>query len=237
MDDPAFANHTLTTKEIRLCCKDIKVLGRKEIRILLNWQKKLAKEVAAKKEEEEEKAAKEAEEEKDAKGKGAGGDGEADDEADSEDELEAIDKQLQEAKEEEEATLKRKRKDKVKMRKKLRERLQKAMAVSTGASQIDTTETASLFALQNIKNKKQLQAVSQDDSGIVDKDAQEQEGHDSEIEALMNESSDGESDLPSELESDEAEILMEERVRKQKKKKRADSDDEDSFSDGGNSDL
>ncbi|XP_071789831.1 pre-rRNA 2'-O-ribose RNA methyltransferase FTSJ3-like [Asterias amurensis] len=234
-DDPAFANHTLTTKEIKHCCKDIKVLGRKEIRMLLNWQKKIAKEIAAKKEEEE-KAAKEAEEEEEAKGKGAGGDGEADDEADdSEDELEAIDKQLQEAKEEEEATNKRKRKDKVKMRKKLRERLQKAMAMSTGASQTDTTETASLFALQNIKNKKQLQAVNQDDSGIVDKDAQEQEDHDSEIEALMNESSD-ESDLPSELDSDEAEILMEERMRNNKKK-RTSSDEDDDYSDGGNSDI
>ena len=50
------------------------MLGRKEIRILLNWQKKIAKEIAAKKEEEE-KAAKEAEEEEEAKGKGAGGDG------------------------------------------------------------------------------------------------------------------------------------------------------------------
>ncbi|XP_038056002.1 pre-rRNA 2'-O-ribose RNA methyltransferase FTSJ3-like [Patiria miniata] len=219
IDDPSIANHHLTTQELRHCCKDIKVLGRKEIRMLLNWQKKLAKE-AENRAEAERKAAEEA------AGKGEAKDGEADDEADSEDELEEINKQLEEAKEEEKTALKRKRKDQLKMRKKLRERLQKAMAMTTG--QNDTAETVSLFALQNMKNKQQLQAISQDESEIVDKAAQEQEDHDSEIEALMNEaSSDSDSDLPSELDSDEAEILMEERLAKRRKKGGGSDDDDD----------
>lgn len=42
-DAEEIKNHRLTTDEIKECAKDIKVLGRREIRLILTWHKNVRK--------------------------------------------------------------------------------------------------------------------------------------------------------------------------------------------------
>uniref|UniRef100_A0A8C7JUD5 pre-rRNA processing protein FTSJ3 n=1 Tax=Oncorhynchus kisutch TaxID=8019 RepID=A0A8C7JUD5_ONCKI len=47
-DNPDLESHEATSDEVIECCRDIKVLGRKELRLLLNWRSKLRRYLAKK---------------------------------------------------------------------------------------------------------------------------------------------------------------------------------------------
>ena len=43
LDDPRIANHPMTTAEIKESCQDVRVLGKRELKLLLAWRRKMQK--------------------------------------------------------------------------------------------------------------------------------------------------------------------------------------------------
>uniref|UniRef100_A0A8C3AX59 pre-rRNA processing protein FTSJ3 n=1 Tax=Cyclopterus lumpus TaxID=8103 RepID=A0A8C3AX59_CYCLU len=147
--------HPATSIEIRECCRDIKVLGRKELRLLLTWRATLRRFLAKKLKGEakpldpeinlssdEEKGGFEDEPDKKKKKEG---------EEEEEDEEKEMEKKLAELKAEEVSELKRKKKKLLKERRKQRERVELKMDLP-GVSIADSHDS-SMFSLSAIKKK------------------------------------------------------------------------------------
>ncbi|KAL3267711.1 hypothetical protein HHI36_006842 [Cryptolaemus montrouzieri] len=142
-DDPALTKHAKTTNEIKECCKDIKVLGRKDLKMIMNWWKCLHEEYSKTLESEE------VDEEKIADKDG--------EESASEDEMSKIDQQILELQQEDERELKRKKKKALKERKKLNERLNLKMVLKGDSGPKD--EEVELFNLKEIDNRLKMNKV------------------------------------------------------------------------------
>ncbi|XP_001376931.1 pre-rRNA 2'-O-ribose RNA methyltransferase FTSJ3 [Monodelphis domestica] len=170
LDDKELEQHPATSEDIKVYCQDIKVLGRKELRSLLNWRTKLRRFVAKKLkdqakaldislssgEEEEEKE----EEQKEGRGKKTL--------AAAEDaEEEELDRALAEMKAQEIAELKRKKKKLLQEQRKQRERVELKMDLP-GVSIADDGETG-MFSLHTIRGHQLLQEVAQGNMGAADK--------------------------------------------------------------------
>ena len=143
-DDPRVENHKETTDEIKECFKDIKVLGRKDLKDIIKWFKKLKDEFYPKVEEPEASTSEApkalTEEEKE------------------ENELEEMQKYIEDLKVEEQRDEKRKKKRANKERAKLDQKLALKMVIK-GDSGPQETQDENIFNLREIKNKKVLEKL------------------------------------------------------------------------------
>ncbi|CAG0885718.1 unnamed protein product [Darwinula stevensoni] len=160
-DDEEISKNPLTTNEVKECCRDIKVLGRADLRLLLNWRKKMLQEYRKKEGEEENEP-----------------------EEEEEDEEEKVKNEIAHLKKEEKKEVKKKRK---KERKKARQFQRKVdMKMEMPNAEPLQQDEADLFRLAHLRNK---QAV--DDLGKMDMDAakekeeKEEGGEEEEGENLM----------------------------------------------------
>ncbi|XP_033821703.1 pre-rRNA 2'-O-ribose RNA methyltransferase FTSJ3 [Periophthalmus magnuspinnatus] len=232
-DNPDLENHTSTTEEIKECCRDIKVLGRKELRMLLNWRTKLRRYLAKILKEQtkqldqdislsSDEQQSDSEKEQDNK--------EEDEQGDSEEEM---DNKLAQLKAEEVAELKRKKRKILKERRKQRERVELKMDLP-GVSIADSND-ACLFSLMTVKKQKVLSDVSKGDMLAADSMV---DGED-DIHFSDDDDDADKMSLASELDDDDLEevYLKEKELEKKATKKKVKFAEEEPEEDGDESGL
>ncbi|CAB0013814.1 unnamed protein product [Nesidiocoris tenuis] len=142
LNDPEVANHPTTTPEIKECCKDIKVLGRKDLRALITWAKGLKNTLFKEDTKEDIKDEVEGDEEV--------GQIEMSDE---EKELEEMEKLINELEDEELKALKRKKKRANRERTKLQEKLNLKMIHKSDDGPVEEDTQEPLFNLDQISSR------------------------------------------------------------------------------------
>ncbi|XP_018528720.1 pre-rRNA 2'-O-ribose RNA methyltransferase FTSJ3 [Lates calcarifer] len=220
-DNPDLESHSATSDEIKECCRDIKVLGRKELRLLLNWRSKLRRYLAKKLKEEAKQLDQEislssdeeegnSEEEPDVKKKEEEEDKEEKEDDDEEEEMEM---KLAELKAEEVAELKRKKRKLLKERRKQRERVELKMDLP-GVSIADTNDS-SMFSLATIKKQAVLADISKGDMQAADALV---DGEDDDLHLSEEEDDDADKmSLASDLDEDELEEVEQRQKELEKK--------------------
>ncbi|XP_029431064.1 pre-rRNA 2'-O-ribose RNA methyltransferase FTSJ3 [Rhinatrema bivittatum] len=224
MDNPELERHSATTDDIRECCKDIKVLGRKELRSLLSWRSKLRRYLARKLKDqaqeldadislssgEEEEDAEEQQQEESLK---AG----SQPQAEEEEEEAELERKLTELKAEEVAELKRKKKKILKENRRQRERIELKMDLP-GVSIADEGETG-MFSLKTIGKTKLLNEIVRGDMSSADAALEEQAQGGGDMYLSDEDAGEDEVSLASDLDEEDLEEIRghEEKLEKGKK--------------------
>lgn len=222
-DSPELESHPVTSSEIKECCRDVKVLGRKELRLLLSWRSKLrrflAKKLKEAKEPGQEINLSSGEEESDTDEKQSRKkDATKVEEKDKgeEDEEEEMEKKLAELKAEEIAELRRKKKKLLKEKRKHRERVELKMDLP-GVSIADDNDS-SMFSLSTIKKAQGLSEITLGDMKAADALVD-----DNEEDLYFSDSEDDRVSLASDLDSDDLEEIekKEQEIEKKAPKKKS----------------
>lgn len=189
-DDLKYSKHVLTTEDVKEAFKDVKVLGKSDIKNLLSWHKALRKEFYE-------------EQTEDIRGQGDEQSGL------EENEEEIIEKTIQGLKDEEIANVKREKRKVQKQRQKLQEKMKLKMIIPGDTKGMETD--MEMFSLANIKSKQHLDNVDDADMNEADNEdhsESEQEldsesDHDSEDDEEKNEDSKNDEGEEGELEFEE----------------------------------
>ncbi|XP_015284589.1 PREDICTED: pre-rRNA processing protein FTSJ3 [Gekko japonicus] len=216
IDSEELRRHSATTEEVCHCCQDIRVLGRKELRALLNWRANLRRFLAKKLKEQ----AKEMnidlssgeEEEVTQSGRAAPEPQGAVEEQEEKAEEEQLEMQLAELKAQEMSELKRKKRKILRERRRQRERIELKMDLP-GVSVADDGDTG-MFSLRAIGKSQLLHEVVQGDMAAADSFVATTTGRD-DLSLSEGEESGDDVSLASELDDEEL-AEVEERASKLK---------------------
>ncbi|XP_013924548.1 PREDICTED: pre-rRNA processing protein FTSJ3 [Thamnophis sirtalis] len=215
-DNEDLEHHSATSEEVRHCCQDIRVLGRKELRALLNWRTKLRRFLVKKRKEQAKEidinlsSGEEEEGEEEVQPKQTAPEIQRTEE---EKEAEELELQLAQQKAEEIAELKRKKRKILRERRRQRERVELKMDLP-GVSVADDGDTG-MFSLRAVGKNQLLHELVQGDMAAADAFVESSTNADNDFSLSEEGGSDDDVSLASDLDDDElAEI--EERAKQLK---------------------
>lgn len=186
-DDLKYSKHVLTTEDVKEAFKDVKVLGKSDIKNLLSWHKALRKEFYEEQTEETR--------------------GQGDEQSGlEENEEEIIEKTIQGLKDEEIANVKREKRKVQKQRQKLQEKMKLKMIIPGDTKGMETD--MEMFSLANIKSKQHLDNV--DDADMNEADNEDHSESEQELDSESDHDSEDDEEKNEDSKNEEGEFEFEE---------------------------